>query len=191
MRQHPVRLLAAWVVAMAAAAGRAEPQPLVTITGGADGSGQNYSWTITNRHSSPIVFIEIPHYRADTFVTPAGWQQECTNLMIAGQAREPGVCRAWPKPNASGLTPGRSAEFALRVAREGAQRRTGTVLVKFADGTQVSIPGVEVPTRESVPERFAALIGMALIVGLLIVFQLRARRKAVSARPPGTPAAGA
>src|SRR5437868_3393823 len=44
-----------------------------------DASGQNYAWIVTNNHTSPIVYVEFPHYHADTFHTPDGWDQKCTN----------------------------------------------------------------------------------------------------------------
>ncbi|MCC6361614.1 MAG: hypothetical protein IT450_23000, partial [Phycisphaerales bacterium] len=48
-------LLAAVSVAAAA------EEPRVEITGGVDPSGQNYSWTVTNRSDTPIVSVTFPH----------------------------------------------------------------------------------------------------------------------------------
>lgn len=175
---RPGAVLVAWLLGSAVAAAET---PLATVAGGADGSGHNYLWVITNHHTSPIVRVEIPHYRADTFFPPAGWKQECTHLMIAGQPRGSGVCRAWVESAADGIAPSRSAEFGLRVAREGAQRRPGNVRVRFADGTEYVVAGVEVPARESVQERFVALIGTALIVAALVWVQMRSRRRTAAA----------
>lgn len=178
---------------------RAAADPPATAAGGAsDPSGQNYAWVITNHTDVPIVFVEIPHYNADTFMTPPEWEQECTGLMIAGHDRGPGRCQAWPKNGEIGIPPGTSADFGMRIAREGAQRRPGVILVRFADSREYRITDVEVPARETTAERYVALYGMALVVGILIFVQWRAHRRrkvlqaetpAAEPRPPRSPAA--
>ncbi len=180
------RWVCAWAAGLSAASVRtASADERVVIRGGGDGTGHNYSWTVENRHSAPITLVEFPHFRADLFQPPPDWKQECTNLMVAGQAREPGVCRAWVEAPDAGIRTGKSVEFTMRIAREGAQRRTGVVLVRFADGGEARIPDVEVPTRESVPERFVALFGMAAVVALLIWWHSRARPKSRAASGGG------
>ena len=72
----------------------AAQQPKVTISGGADTSGQNYRWTVTNHYGSPVVYIQFPHYHADTFFAPDGWEKECTNLIRVGARNAPGTCTA-------------------------------------------------------------------------------------------------
>jgi hypothetical protein len=158
--------------------------PKVKITGGADVSGQNYLWTVTNRHDSPIVYIQFPHYHADTFIAPPGWTMQCTNMA----SREPGTCTAIADSRQTGIAEGRSAEFGMRLGNvSGQHARPGNVAVRFADGAEVTVANVEVPTPSSTPERLVALIGFALVFGILVLAQARRRRKARTAvRPTGS-----
>ena len=162
----------------------AAQQPKVTITGGADGSGQNYHWTVTNHCGSPVVYIQFPHYHADTFITPDGWEKECTNLMRVGARNAPGTCTAWADSPEKGIAPGRSAEFSVRLAAGGAHRRSGQVTVRFADGTQTIVAGVELPTASTTSEQLYALIGFALVFVIIVIVQTRRRRKAPPAVEP-------
>lgn len=169
--------LALFLLGSAAAA--AQPSGTgVEITGGADQSGQNYRWTIRNRGSSPIVSVEFPHYHADTFIVPDGWDNsDCTNLARVGGGSGPGACRATPLAGEIGLRPNRTAEFGMRISRAGAIRRPGAVTVQFADGTRTVVDGVEVPSRATFGERYIMVIGMAVIIGGAILINLRRRRK--------------
>jgi hypothetical protein len=138
----------------------------VTITGGADALGLNYSWTVTNQYTSPLVFIEFPHYHASLFFAPDAWQTECTYLVNVGVRDLPGTCKAW------GETPH------TKVARERTRRLNGKVLVRFADGTEGSVTGVELPQTESLAEKYTPLVGLALIFAAAIVLQrIRGRRR--------------
>jgi len=154
--------------------GSAQAQERVTIEGGNDGSGQNYEWTVTNRHTSPIVSIVFPHYQADTFTPPAGWRQKCTNLAVIGSADEPGECRGYVEPPTPGIAPGASDKFRIRLARVGAAKGSGTVTVQFADGTSAQISGVTLPTAQSGWEKSLMPVAMG---ALLLLALLIARRK--------------
>jgi len=162
----------------------AAQQPKVTITGGADASGQNYRWTVTNHHGSPVIYIQFPHYHADTFFTPDGWEKECINLIRVGARNEPGTCTASVDSPEKGIAPGRSAEFGMRLARVGAHRRPGNVTVRFADGTQTITAGVELPTVSTTSEQLYALIGFALVFAIVVYVQVRRRRKGPPAIEP-------
>lgn len=163
----------------------AAQQPKVTITGGADGSGQNYHWTVTNHCGSPVVYIQFPHYHADTFITPDGWEKECINLIRVGARNAPGTCTASVDSPGKGIAPGRSTEFGMRLARGGGHhRRPGHVTVRFADGTQTIVAGVELPTASSTSEQLYALIGFALVFVIIVIVQTRRRRKAPPAVEP-------
>jgi hypothetical protein len=164
-----VAVLSACLLASARGAERVE------ISGGNDGSGQNYQWTVTNRHTSPIVDIVFPHYQADTFIIPEGWKQACTNLAVIGSENLPGECRGYVETPAQGIAPGSTATFGMRLARIGADYRGSRMAtVKFADGTQTQVQ-VVVPVAQSFWQRFLPAIVMGVL--LLVAFVLHARRK--------------
>ncbi len=166
------------LLALGPSAAAQDPAP-VHIRGGADGSGHNYEWVVENRGDQPVVWIEFPHFRADTFIPPTGWEFECTHLSRVGSGRpRPGVCRAWVESPAMGIAPGGSARFRMRIARAGALRRYGTVRVRLADGTEVSVGGVELPAAPSVGERYVLLIGLALLLGVIGWVGYRSQKKA-------------
>ena len=91
--------------------------PLVTITGGVvDVKGHNYEWIVKNYHSSPIVYVEFPHYRADSFTAPDGWSTETPNLVgRPAEPDKPQVCIARPRPPNKGIVRGASVQFGMRV----------------------------------------------------------------------------
>jgi hypothetical protein len=174
---RPFSALGALVVVVAALPFAAADEPKVTIKGGQTDNPQFFSWTVTNRHSSPIVFIEFPHYHADTFIAPAGWAQDWKNrAMVGGGEDAPGWVRTSVSDPAEGIPTGGSAKFEMRLARTGALPRPGTVTVRFADGTEVMVANVEVPTAQSFLERNAMLIGLAAIFVIALLVHLRRRR---------------
>ena len=149
----------------------------IVITGGPDGSGQNYEWTVTNNGSQTITEIAFPHYNADTFIVPAPWEQECTNLQRLGATKSDGVCRAFVKEPERGILPGRNAKFGMRLARVSADRGTGEVTVTLADATKLTIAGVTLPVGQSMVQRYAMTGGMTTVLILFIAMQARRRRK--------------
>ncbi len=157
-------------------------EPIVTITGGVDET-QNYKWTVTNHHSSPIVYIQFPHFHADMFQTPVGWNQKCTYLVNVGVPDVPGTCTASVDAPRKGIQTGRSAQFDMRISTGGAQRRPGKVTVRFADGSATIVSGVELPTRSSTSERLVALVGLGLVFGILLLTRWRRRRKKPAPAP--------
>jgi len=167
-------------------AARCYAEQRVRITGGADESGQNYAWTVENLYTSPVVGLEFPHFRADTFFAPAGWSKEgTTNLVHGGERPRPGVCRASVSSPEQGLAPGQSATFGLRLARAGALRRPGTVTVRFADHTVVAVGGVELPTAEPFSERMGMALGLGALLAILVIAEVhRRRRRAASVQKP-------
>ncbi|UCC29594.1 MAG: hypothetical protein JSU86_15490 [Phycisphaerales bacterium] len=158
----------------------AAEEPKVTIVGGADASGHNYSWTVTNEYTSPIVYLEFPHYHADLFFAPESWSTETTALVNVGSKDKPGVCIARAESPAVGILPGRALNFGMRVAPLPTRRGQGTVLVRFADGTESGIAGVGLPQPGSAWDEYASLIGLGTIFLLWIIF--RARRWAKTRR---------
>ena len=167
---------------------RAEAAALVVITGGADVTGHHYTWTVRNAHTSPVMSVEFPHHAADVFTPPPGWTAKCNNLV--GQPGKPGpsVCLATAPSVATAIGRGESAVFSMRIAPPpaSAQKGLGKVKVQFADGTETSIDGVEVPTRVEAGSRFMPLIGLGLVFGLwVLVKALRGKRGASSTTVAG------
>lgn len=175
------------VVAVLSASAAAQEQ-LVTIEGGGDPSGQNYQWTVTNRHTSPIVRIEFPHYFADTFVTPAGWKQDCTNMQRLGGGKDaPGVCIGTADTTGSAIAAGATGQFSIRLAKGGrAMRGSGVVVGAFADGREFRVSGVFLPVAPSALEGWGTVIICAVAFVVFLLVQLRRRKRAtVAAESPG------
>jgi hypothetical protein len=166
------------------ASATADDNALVTITGGAEDSRHHYSWVVTNRHTAPIVRIEFPHYKAYLFFVPDGWSTETTALVHIGVKDAPGVCTAKVDSSAEGIAPGESATFRMQVGDLRAKPLAGSVRVKFADGREASISGVELPTRGSKTEKYVPLIGLGLIFATwVLIANIRRRRSAARVGP--------
>lgn len=153
---------------------------VVTIEGGPDNSGDNYSWTITNGHTSPIVYVEFPHYHATLFFAPDGWSTESTFLVNVHVKDSAGVCTARVKEGSTGIPPGRSGTFRMRIHQAGTRQGVETVLVRFADGSEIRVPGVQLAVPEAVSDRFGSLIGLGAI--FLILLAIHAGRRARARR---------
>ena len=169
-----IALLACWMYVAGQAL--AVDVPNVTITGGADPSGYKYTWVVNNKHLSPIVYIEFPHYHGALFFAPDGWVTECTALVNVGYKDEQGTCSASAEAPAAGVAPKRSTTFDMRIARLPTRRGKGTVLIRFADGVTTRVRSVELPVRESVGDKYAPLIGLGTI--FLVWMIIRSRRRA-------------
>jgi hypothetical protein len=164
--------VAAWL-ATAAAAAAADQGLRVSIEGDVDESGHQYRWTVTNRHQSPIVYLEFPHYHADLFQHPEGWTAHNTEIVGISGGRKPGICSAQADSSA-GIQPGESAVFSMRIAPAGAKRGIGQVQIRFADGGKATVAGVELPREETFSERYTLMLGFAGLFVLYVV--IRARR---------------
>lgn len=172
------------LLGVSTASARASEDSPVAVVGGADASGQLYTWTVTNRHTSKVVRVEFPHYRAVLFFAPERWSTDCTFLVNVGVEDSPGVCVAAAPTEAEGIPPGRSAEFRMQCSAAGARRGAGTVSVRFADETRSEVSGVELPCPEGVGDKYVPLIGLGAIAVILtfvsLVRRLVARRSEVS-----------
>ncbi|MCA9242776.1 MAG: hypothetical protein KDA32_02385 [Phycisphaerales bacterium] len=155
--------------------------PPVRITGGANPEG-NFEYQVFNLSKQRITEISFPHFKADMFTTPAGWQQEMTNPARMG-TNKPGVARAWVEGKSQGILPGGSAEFDLRTPAEtDIPRRFGVVTVRFEDRTTYPYAGVELPSAPTTTEQYQMLIGLGLIFAIIV-----AARGLRSKRPVGEP----
>ncbi len=176
---HPERWLcfharsAAAVLLLAATAAAAGPVT-VTIAGGADASGHNYEWTITHDHSSPIVYVEFPHFRAYFFTPPPGWKANITHRYP--EDRQAGECTAEVEDPAEGLKRGQTGRFAMRIGPKGAPRGEGDVIIRFADNTEVVVLA-EVPIKESPGSQHVPLIALGTIFAVFLLVKALKRRK--------------
>jgi hypothetical protein len=147
------------------------------VEGGPDGLGNAYHWTINNKHTSPIVRVEIPHYRGSLFFAPKGWTSSCTNLVAVGAPDAPGVCTATASATDDGIAPGRSATFSMQLATGTVKRGAGDVVIGFADASTQNIGGVVVPVPETLGDRYISLIGLGTILAGFVAVQVFRSRK--------------
>lgn len=165
-------ILAAALLPAITASAQAPAPPAAEITGGVDESGQWFRWTVRNGTMQPITRIDFPQFGGDAMDVPPGWGYEWP----AGGSGTGEPVTVTPRTGASGLRPGGTAEFALRVPRGGAQTGRGAALVHFADGTTASIPGVETARAPSFGERYSTMIGFAVVFAIILAVGLRQRR---------------
>lgn len=188
MAGNRIRIASAWVMGVSLASvlptAALAGTPLVTITGGSDETHHNYTWRVTNHHSARLVRIEFPHYRADLFHTPDSWNSELNNMATTGWKDRPGSCVATPTAPYPGLAPGGTAQFGMRIASGGALQGRGEVRVRFEDGTEATVEGVELPQQPERGTSYLALIGTGVIFALFIIYNERRRRR----QPPVAPA---
>jgi len=155
----------------------------VVITGGADASGHTYSWQVRNEGASPLVEIHFPHFRGGLFFPPKGWSGDCTALVQVGAKDEPGICTARAPAPADGIAPRQSAPFSMQIASSGAKRGLGEVIVRFADGSEARVAGVELPQREAAGDKNLPLYGLGGLFAIFVIAQAirKRRRRATSA----------
>lgn len=160
------------------------------ITGGADVSGHNYSWQVRNSGAQPIVEIRFPHFRTGLFFPPSGWSSDCTSPMQVGATGEPGVCTTRATASGDAISPGRSLAFSMRITSGGVKRGPGEVTVRFADGSETRVAGVELPQPEAAGDKNLPLLGLGGVFAILLIVQaVRNRRRRARLDDEG-PAAG-
>ena len=160
----------------------------VVITGGADASGHTYTWQVRNGGASPIVEVRFPHYRAGLFFPPPGWSSDCTALVHVGAKDEPGVCTARAAAPADGIAPEQFAPFSMQIAPAGAKRGPGEVTVRFADGSEARVAGVELPRQEGLGDKYVSLIALGGVFTIFVMAQaVRKRRRRVRRRVSASP----
>ena len=185
------RLVAAGIYFALLGSASAVANPSVPITGGADVSGHTYTWQIQNGGVSPIVEVRFPHYRGGLFFPPPGWSNDCTALVHVGAKDEPGVCTARAAAPADGIAPGQSVAFSMQIAPAGAKRGPGEVTVRFADGSETRVAGVELPQQEGLGDKYVSLIALGAVFVIFVAVQaVRKRRQGVFTRADEGRAAG-
>lgn len=165
-------------------AGFASAAPRVQITGKFNHQTRQFDYQVLNRGSSPIVYIEFPHYHADALLAPDGWTEQSTNLVGAHVPREPGVCTARSEMLVDAIAPGKQMPFTIRLSQADADIGRGTVTVRFADGTEEQVSGVELPV---VPRSLGFVTVLALAAAMALYGLTRYLRRK-SARPAAAPA---
>ncbi len=157
----------------------------VEIRGGRDPENDHfYRYVVINRDTSPVVAVDFPHFRADLFVPPDKWALEVTERN-ALEWRS-GRCIATAPSSTEAIAPGRQSEFTLRIGPRGARVGTGTAVVTLVDGRTFRIR-VECSVGESFLERYAALVGMILALGVFFLLRFwRLRRKRAASEAPAT-----
>jgi hypothetical protein len=169
------------------AAGAAAAEEHIDIEGGADKTGHNYAWTVTNNTTLRVTRVEFPHHQATLFFAPDGWHIDCTYLVNVGVPTKPGLCTAWVDAPNDGIPPYRSAEFAMQVATGRSVRGTGDVVVHTSDGREHVVAGVELPGTEPFSDKYVSLIGLGGVLLIAIaVHWVRTRRKAAASDRRGT-----
>jgi hypothetical protein len=135
-----------------------------------------------NEHSSPIVSLEIPYDRVLMFFAPEGWQTDCGRGAGAVRERRAGTCVAVAASPASGIAHGTAAEFRMRLSGSGAKRARGSVLIRFADGDEVQVDGVELPQRETIGDKYVSLFALGAIFATWVVVRAVRRRRSSDGR---------
>ncbi|MFQ5462153.1 MAG: hypothetical protein ACE5E5_05945 [Phycisphaerae bacterium] len=150
----------------------------VEIVGGPDKTGHNYEWTVRNHHSSAIVYVAFPHFRADLFFVPQGWSTAGTsNLKGMGAKRSFGTCVGRVERWSQGIAPGGEGVFKMRVDGTRARPAPGTVLIRFADGSEHLVSQVLVPSAEATSDKLVPLFGLAGVFIVLILTAMRRRAR--------------
>ncbi|GMU82532.1 MAG: hypothetical protein AMXMBFR47_24030 [Planctomycetota bacterium] len=177
LEMHSAQRIAVLALLAAVSVAAAAEEPRVEITGGVDPSGQNYSWTVTNRSDTPIVSVTFPHYNADLFSPPAGWQREETHLRHVGSKPAPGICRGFVDGvEKSGILPSGSAGFSIRLNADGASKGRGVVQVRFKDGRTVSVRNVELPVAPTFFGQYGMMIALAAAFAIFVLVQVRRKK---------------
>lgn len=158
----------------------------VSVEGGMDPANRHfYSWTVTNDNVSPIITVEIPHYRGLIFTVPSGWSKEVTERASGSTEVDVGRLLATAPPDA-GIRRGQSAIFSIQLHARGASAQRGDVIVEFSDGTRVTIANVEYPGKEPWLTRYMTLVGMIGLAVVAVVIHLRRSGRAKRKPPPAT-----
>jgi hypothetical protein len=149
----------------------------IEIRGGQEPENAHaYSYSVINYENSPVVAVDLPHFRGDVFRTPPGWTFEATERFVRMDLRA-GRFVARASSEQAGIAKGHEGTFSVRVAHLGAARGRGTALVTLRDGRTFNLE-VECAVSESFVERHAALIGMVVVSSVFILFSLwRSHRK--------------
>ena len=133
--------------------------------------GRWFVWTVTNRSTQPITYFKAPHWAGYTVNPPDGWKFNVPHRDPSGFV----LCEA--PSRGLGIRSGDTGEFRLEI--KGDHTLTAqTVVIGFADGRKIEVPGVTCPSRQSFLQTYVPAIGLGGAFGLyLLVSVLRKRGK--------------
>lgn len=157
----------------------------VDIQGGAQPDNSHaYNYVVTNHASSPVVAVDLPHFRGDVFRVPEDWTFEATERFTSLNTG-PGRFLAKVSNDRAAIAKRGQATFSVRISHLGAAQGRGEAVVLLKDGRRLTIP-VECAVQESLIGRYRSLVGMGTAFVLFVLFGLwRSRRK--PATTPRTP----
>jgi hypothetical protein len=133
--------------------------------------GRWFVWTVTNHSTEPITYFRAPHWAGYTVNPPDGWTFNVPHKDSSGFV----ICEA--PSRALGIRIGEKGEFRLEV-KDDHLLTPQTVVIGFADGRKIEVPGVTCPSRPSFLQVYVPAIGLGGAFGLyVLVTVLRGRRK--------------
>jgi len=129
-----------------------------------------YTYKVSNLGSSPIVAFEVAQYAAYNFQAPDGWQMDTSGRLF----------RAWIETPTTGIAPGETAQFSMRVSSKGAILGHAPAKLKPQSGRMIELADVWCPIPE--PRSYIALVAgvillIALLHGAIIITRSRRARK--------------
>lgn len=181
-------LLFAALLLAAAAPGQS---PAVEVKTTREDGGHTYVLTVRNLSDQPIRRIEVPHFNVDQWQAPDGWTADGSN--IAGKPgvgdNKGGILWAETDDPTRRIARGRNATFRMRVNNLGADRGTGSVVILFADQSRLTIDGVDLPRPRSAVSQVGTPLGLAALLALFVLWQVRRKRGAPADDSPAEPPA--
>jgi hypothetical protein len=161
----------------------------VTITGArSEENNKEFVWTVTNHSDQPIVRFHTHHYTGKENFPPPRWKMSKMTYHIGrGQPKRPGIIEFEASDPASAIQPGETATFGLRMDNVWLGV-TGekTAKVVFADGTELDVPGILCPARESFVAQNQALVSLGILFGAFLLYKLIRGWKRKNATPTAT-----
>ncbi len=174
------RLFGLLSLAIVTVAQAASPQDIDIDGVRVPGNLRTFRWTITNQADQPIVYFRAPRYLSETLMPPDGWEATITtgenhgDNEVVFQARATGY----------GIYPGKSMTFEIRDTR--AERGTKLhkpATIRLSDGTELVIPETPCPGPEPEYLRQLPLIGLGVMFGLFLLWQVLRRKPSASSEP--------
>jgi hypothetical protein len=69
----------------------------------------------------------------------------------------------------------------MQIAPAGAKRGPGEVSIRFADGSEVRVAGVELPQQEGLGDKYVSLIALGGVFAFFVIAQAVRKRRRRSA----------
>ncbi len=157
----------------------------VEVTGGKEANNvRRFVWKVTNNGSKPITTFKALHYGSNDTLAPDGWKATEMTGNVRYEAAKLGHIQWAAETPAAAIRRGESLEFAIALTPAGIHETKRTVVVGFADGTQLEIPGVRCPDKEPLLQKHFPAIGLGAIFLLILGGRALLKKKT----PQSTPA---